>query len=249
MLNSKDVRNVKFAKSVGGYKQEEVDIFLDKVEVDYDRFERTVKELNEKVDSLTEEVETYKNSQSSIQSVLVSAQKLADQIVADARKKSDEIIKAAEDKIVEITKRENETVKKFEAENIQRRADAQAEFDRQREEEERKLKAIEKATDDCIARQQLLFNRAKLEVAAFKSEILNKFKEQTSIISQLPDAVPLSPEEIAKILSAEIDKKPEPEEFIKAADKEKEEEQKSDKKEKKEKNAEESKEKDASDKE
>ena len=54
---------------------------------------------------------------------------------------------------------------------------------------------------------------------------------------------------MAKILSAEIDKKPEPQEFIKAADKEKEEEQKSDKKEKKEKNAEESKEKDASDKE
>ena len=58
-----------------------------------------------------------------------------------------------------------------------------------------------------------------------------------------------TPEEMAKILSAEIDKKPEPQEFIKAADKEKEEEQKSDKKEKKEKNAEESKEKDASDKE
>ena len=64
--------------------------------------------------------------------------------------------------------------------------------------EDELLKAIEKATDDCIARQQLLFNRAKLEVAAFKSEILNKFKEQTSIISQLPDAVPLSPEEIEK---------------------------------------------------
>ena len=232
MLNTKDVRNVKFAKSVGGYKQEEVDIFLDKVEVDYDRFERTLKEQTEKIEALTGEIETYKNSQSSIQSVLVSAQKLADQIVADARVKSDEIIKAAEDKIVEITKRENETIKKFKEDDAARKAAADAEFEEKKAEHERKLKAIEIATDDCIARQQQLFDRARLEVAAFKSEILNMFKDQTALISKLPDAVPMEPEKMAKILSAKIDEQPKPEKFIEAADKEKK-AQKEDKKEEK----------------
>ena len=32
MLSASDIKNVKFSKSMSGYKQEEVDIFLDKVE-------------------------------------------------------------------------------------------------------------------------------------------------------------------------------------------------------------------------
>jgi len=45
MLSSNDIRDIKFSKSVGGYKQDEVDVLLDKVEADYEQYERTVSDL------------------------------------------------------------------------------------------------------------------------------------------------------------------------------------------------------------
>ena len=85
MLNSKEIRNVKFSKSMGGYKQEEVDIFLDKIEADYISYEKITTEFQQKIDTLNKEIDDYKNSQSSIQNVLLSAQKLADQIIEEAK--------------------------------------------------------------------------------------------------------------------------------------------------------------------
>mgnify|MGYP002512989140 CR=1 FL=1 len=36
MLSATEIKNVKFARAMSGYKQEEVDILLDKIEADYD---------------------------------------------------------------------------------------------------------------------------------------------------------------------------------------------------------------------
>ena len=44
MLSAAEIRNVKFTKAMGGYKQEEVDVLLDRVEADYAQFDRSVKD-------------------------------------------------------------------------------------------------------------------------------------------------------------------------------------------------------------
>ena len=44
MLSAAEIRNVKFTKSKSGYKQEEVDVLLDKIEADYAQFDRAIKE-------------------------------------------------------------------------------------------------------------------------------------------------------------------------------------------------------------
>ena len=66
MLSAAEIRNVKFAKSMSGYKQEEVDILLDKIEADYVQYERIVKDFQTKTEELNKEIEELKNSQSSI---------------------------------------------------------------------------------------------------------------------------------------------------------------------------------------
>ena len=48
MLSAKDVRSITFSKQVNGYRREEVDVFLDKVESDYENYERVVREMNAK---------------------------------------------------------------------------------------------------------------------------------------------------------------------------------------------------------
>ena len=92
MLSAKEIRNVKFSKSMSGYKQEEVDILLDKVESDYEQFERTLREMAAKIEQLKAELEESKSSQGSIENVLISAQKLADKIVEEAKTKLDKMI-------------------------------------------------------------------------------------------------------------------------------------------------------------
>jgi DivIVA domain-containing protein len=92
MYTANDIRNARFPTQMKGYKQEEVDIFLDAVENDYVEFQKTITELNNQITALKKESDELRISQSGIQNVLISAQKLADQIVEEARLKAEEII-------------------------------------------------------------------------------------------------------------------------------------------------------------
>ncbi len=214
MLNSKELKNIKFSKSMGGYKQEEVEILLDKIESDYEVFERTVRDLNAEIERKNEELQTLKDSQSSIQEVLISAQKLAEQIVGEAKQKSEEIVKSAEESIVNITGKQREVIANFEAEHALRLKKAEEEYDELIAAAEAKKASVEKATEDSIERQQTLFNKLKLEIASFKADISAKYKQHIEILSKIPDEVPMDPKSVAELLTAEIEKAPEVSGFV-----------------------------------
>lgn len=214
MLNSKEIRNVKFSKAMGGYKQDEVDILLDKIEADYDQFERAIREMSAKIDNLNGQIEEYKNSQGSIQNVLVQAQLLADKIVDEAKTKSAEIISNAQNSIQNITEQEKELSAAFERKAEERKALAQAQVEKVVEAARLKQENIEKATADSIMRQQALFNKLKLEIVAFKTEITAKYKEHLELLSAIPDTVPMDPKEMAAAVSTAFDKAPDPREFL-----------------------------------
>ncbi len=214
MLNSKDIRNVKFAKAMGGYKQEEVDVLLDKVEADYEQFERTLREMSSKIEQLRAEVEEYKNSQGSIQSVLLSAQKLADQIVEEAKTKSEEIIASAEKNIEKITAQEQELTTAFDKKAGERKSALENDIEKLLAEAERKQKSIEKATADSVERQQVLFDKLKIEIAAFKADITAKYKQHLELLSKIPDTVPSDPKEIAAAVSMALESAPDASQFV-----------------------------------
>lgn len=208
MLSSNDIRNIKFSKSVGGYKQEEVDILLDNVENDYEQYERNMSELGDKIDALNTQIEGYKETQASIQNVLLSAQKLADQIVEEAKQKSEEIINSAEANISIITAREKELSNAFELKASERKAVAEAEINAMLEEAKRKSDAIDKATEASVNRQQMLFDRLKLEISAFKAEITKSYKEHLEILQKLPEVAAMEPTRVAELLSTDFNNIP-----------------------------------------
>ena len=208
MLSSNDIRNIKFSKSVGGYKQEEVDILLDKVENDYEQYERTTRELSNKIDTLNSQIESYKETQSSIQNVLLSAQKLADQIVEEAKEKSEEILKNAEANISIITAREKELSNAFELKASERKVAAEAEINAMLEDAKRKSEMIEKATEASVNRQQMLFDRLKVEMSAFKEDVTKKYKEHLEILQKLPSVAAMEPARVAELLSADFNNMP-----------------------------------------
>ena len=130
MLNAKELKSIKFSKQMGGYKQEEVEILLDKIESDYEVFERTIKELNSEIKSKNEEITELKESQKSIQEVLINAQKLAEQMVNEAKQKSEEILRSAEESIVNITGKQRDVIASFEEEHALRLKKAEEEYER-----------------------------------------------------------------------------------------------------------------------
>lgn len=215
MLSVAEIKNIKFSNSMSGYKKDEVDIFLDKVESDYEQYERIIKDFQERIEELNKEIESYKSAQDSIQNVLLSAQKLADRIVNEAKEKSEEIIKNAESNISVITAREKELSTTFELKAQERKSALEKELAEMISTAESKAKVVTTAAEDSVKRQQILFDKLKMEIAAFKSDITSKYKEHLEILSTIPDSVPSEPTRLAEIMSTAIDKEPDIMSFFK----------------------------------
>ena len=201
MLSSKELRSIKFSNAVGGYKKEEVDILLDKLEVDLDKYERAYAEQNAVIESLKKEIEDLKLSQNSIQNVLLSAQKLADQIVDEAKVKSEQIVKEAEASIELITAKEKELTFAFDRKAGERKAKLEEEIEQYLSESKEKAALIEKASEACVEKQQAIFERTKFEVASFKAEVTKLYKEHLELLSKLPEMSEIDPKLAAKALN------------------------------------------------
>lgn len=214
MFTAEDIKNVSFSKSMSGYKPEEVDTFLDKVESDYLSFEKISNEYQAEISRLQNEIDSAEHSKNSIQSVLLSAQKLAEQIVAEAKEKSDEMVRNAEASVAVITAQEKETVTAFEIKAAERKANLEAECDAMIKKAKLEADSITAAANDSVQRQQVLFDKLKLEIAAFKSAVTSKYKEHLSVLQEIPDAVQMDPERMAQVITAKIDALPNAESFI-----------------------------------
>ena len=95
MITANDIREVKFTRSMGGYKTAEVDEFLDRCA---DAVEELTKENDEntrKMQVLAETIMDYRNQEDSIRSALISAQRMSESVISDAKKQAEEILAAA----------------------------------------------------------------------------------------------------------------------------------------------------------
>lgn len=209
MLTVAEIKDVKFGRAMGGYKTEDVDVLLDKIEADYAAFERMIKEYELKIETLNSEIEGFKNSQSSIQNVLVSAQGLADKIVKEAKEKSEQIITQAQNSIENITVREKELSAAFELKAQEQKGALEKELKAMIEDAQKKAQIITSGAEEQVKKQQMLFDKLRLEVASFKSDITSKYKEHIEVIAKIPDTVPEDPKYVADVLGTEYDKKKE----------------------------------------
>ena len=214
MLTAPEIKKIEFSKSINGFKRDEVEVFLDTVESDYLQFERIIKDYSLKIEQLEAQINDFKVSQDSIQNVLLNAQKLADQIINEAKEKSEEIVIKAEQNINVITEQEKELAKAFEIKANERKLALQKELDIMIEKANIKSKSIMDAAMDSVQRQQVLFDKLKLEIASFRSSITAKYKEHLSILQEIPDTVDMDPQKMAEILIAKVDAMPDIDSFL-----------------------------------
>ena len=95
MLTAKDIREVKFNRSMGGYKTAEVDEFLDRCADVVEELTTHSEENEKKMQVLAETIVDYRNQEDSIRSALISAQRMSESVISDARKQANDILEAA----------------------------------------------------------------------------------------------------------------------------------------------------------
>jgi DivIVA domain len=113
MITPLDIQNKDFSKGVRGYKEEEVDGFLDLLTLDLEKMLDENHKLKEKVKGLTTELERYHNSEGAVLETLEAAKALMGDISASAEKRAEILLKNAELDAALIQKEAKESVERL----------------------------------------------------------------------------------------------------------------------------------------
>ena len=137
MLTPQDVRSVQFEKNLRGYRTEDVDRFLDKVEEQLREDDAQAEQLRKQIADLTaenqklhDELKSFEADGEMLKSALINAQRMGENVIREANQKAEEIIHRAEER----------------------------EYD-----------------------------RVRLEVTRFKSDVLNLYRSHVESLSRLPE--------------------------------------------------------------
>lgn len=126
MLSIDDVKNVSFRRAnFGGYRPEDVDAFVDDVELSYSELLAEKKRLLFEIDHLNKKIEKLYCEDDAIKNIILNAQMVAESSLSEAEKKTSEMIDAAareSDEMIKKAKREvefqNDISNKIKAESM-----------------------------------------------------------------------------------------------------------------------------------
>ena len=172
MLTPQDVRAAQFEKNIRGYRTEEVDRFLDKVEEQLKQDEDQAEELRRQIAELTaenqrlhKEMESYEADGDMLKSALINAQRMGENVIREANQKSEEILHRANLRGDDIIRDANEL--------LQKPVTA-------------RMRSSTRTNEKKLA-QEREYDRVRLEVTRFKSDVLNLYRSHVESLSRLPE--------------------------------------------------------------
>src|SRR5690625_230452 len=96
VLSPLDIHNKEFTRGMRGFREDEVNEFLDQVIKDYEITIRAKKDFESEVEELTEKVAHFTKIEDTLNKSIVIAQETAEELKANARKEDKLIIKEEE---------------------------------------------------------------------------------------------------------------------------------------------------------
>ena len=183
MLTPQDVHSVQFEKSFRGYRIEEVDRFLDRIEEqlkssadELERLQQQIQQLQSENQRLTKETEDYRADGEIMKSALINAQRIGENVIREANQKAEEIIHKANIRSDDIIRDANDLLQK-----ATDRAD----------------EIVREASDQRMLEERE-YERVRLEVTRFKADVLNLYRSHVESLSRLPEYTPDAPVEAAQ---------------------------------------------------
>ena len=198
MLTPQDVRSVQFEKNLRGYRTEDVDRFLDKVEEQLNADDAQMEQLRKQIADLTaenqklhDELKGFEADGEMLKSALINAQRMGENVIREANQKAEEIIHRANLRGDDIIRDANEL--------LQKASDRADEIESE-------------ATEKKLAEERE-YDRVRLEVSRFKSEVLNIYRSHVESLSRLPEFQKDEKDETAERADGQpaADTEPEPE--------------------------------------
>lgn len=113
MITPLDIQHKEFPKSVRGYKEEEVDGFLDLLTLDFEKLIEDNQRLKEQVKSLGTELSRYQKTENMVLETLEAAKALMGDISASAERRAEILLKNAELDAERITREAKESVERY----------------------------------------------------------------------------------------------------------------------------------------
>jgi cell division initiation protein len=119
MITPAEIQKKAFTKGVRGYKEDEVDSFLDLITLDMDKLMQENTVLSDKIRTLNLEIERYRSSESAIFDTLESAKALMADISASAEKRAEIVLKNAELDADRVQREARESVERITEEAVE----------------------------------------------------------------------------------------------------------------------------------
>jgi cell division initiation protein len=97
MMTAKDIRELRFEKAAWGYRPEDIDEFLGKLEVTFQEIDNEREDSNHKIQILADKVREYMKDEEALKDALLGAQKQGHQVIAEANEKAARILEKAKE--------------------------------------------------------------------------------------------------------------------------------------------------------
>lgn len=91
MLTPMDIHDHQFKKSFRGYSENEVDDFLDKIVIDFEKLLNETERLKNELYANRKELEKYRGLEKTMNDTLIVAQRTADDVISNAKKNAENI--------------------------------------------------------------------------------------------------------------------------------------------------------------
>mgnify|MGYP000975480576 CR=1 FL=1 len=173
MITPLDIQKKEFRRGLRGYREEEVDAFLDRVIEDYENLFRENQVLKEKIAMLEENIGRYREMEEVLKNTMIMAQKNADELRQNAEKEASLLLDQA----------------RLEAEQITSEAEEKAAELMQVSEQ--KASELLNEAEEKVRLLSEEFHRLEKEAQAFKIKLLALLRAQMKLLEDdswhLPD--------------------------------------------------------------
>lgn len=215
MKTPEQIRDMEFQKGpMGGYKQSDVELFLEEVASQIEILTKQKNDAERKLQEMSKQAPEAALTATGIQNVLVSAQRVADQVIEDSKAEAERIVADANLKLAEADIKAREVISEAEAKAILLGETAETEAAKIIAAAVKEGETIVAEAKESIALEQKLYDRLKIEVADFRKKASQQCSALVELINQLPDDIPFNMERSKQVLSVDFSN---PDELLKIA--------------------------------
>jgi cell division initiation protein len=150
MITPADIEYKEFTKAVRGYKEEEVDDFLDLIIVDMENLINENRKLKSELERVRKQMERQSDNETSVYETLEAAKSLMNDIAASAERRAEVLLKNAELEASLITKEARESISKLNDEGNRLRARVETLRTRYKKLLEDELEKVKYSTHDLF---------------------------------------------------------------------------------------------------